>query len=150
MKKHIVRIAKRSLSYFLKGYTVASIPLSFIGAASSAYYLFFEKSNILKNLFPSFTIFILSLGFPLIVFAGLVGYAYFKKTWLFRTDVEVQQESNEQVIITHYLGMWYELKLMEKLGVIPTKSFMERLDYWKMLYRATNWFKEHDNENDLC
>lgn len=138
-KDIMLRIGKRSFLYILAGYTIAFIPLNFVGAASSAYYLFISNNSLLSYLFPSFFSFLLVSGFPLVLFAGFVGYAYLKKTWLFRTNMEIQQESNSQIIINQFVLMESRLMVMQKLGIEPTADFMRRLEYWKVLYDKVEW-----------
>lgn len=133
------RLIKRSFLYVLSGYAIAFIPLNFVGAASSAYYLFVEDNTFLKSLFSSFDLFLFIMGLPLVLFAGLVGYAYLKKTWLFRTNMEIQQESNSQIIINQFLLMEARLMVMQKLGIEPTSDFVRRLEYWRGLYANVSW-----------
>jgi len=72
--------------------------LAFIFAAVNTlvvtYYLAIDRAPILKNIFPEFhyyVIFMTAIGVPILV---LIGYAHFKKTKAYRTEMDISVESN--------------------------------------------------------
>lgn len=85
----------RSWYYFRIGY---SSYFAFIFAAINTltvtYFLAIESYPILKELFPSFTIYVIvavGIGLPLLI---LVGYVHFKRTPAYRSEAAVNFESN--------------------------------------------------------
>ena len=65
-----------------------------INTLTVTYYLAIEQAPILKEVFPSFTIYIIFvslIGVPLLVF---IGYAHFRRTEAYGSEAEVQVESN--------------------------------------------------------
>ncbi len=85
----------RSWYYFRIGY---SSYFAFIFAAINTltvtYFLAIENYPVLKELFPSFTIYVIvavGIGLPLLI---LVGYVHFKRTPAYRSEAAVNFESN--------------------------------------------------------
>ena len=85
----------RGWFYFRQGW---STYFAFIFAAINTmvvtYYLAIENIPILKEVFPTFYVYLFtvsSIGIPLLV---LVGYAHFKRTKAFRAEADIYVESN--------------------------------------------------------
>lgn len=93
MRRILTKIIKRSLTYIRQGYSLASLPFTFVAYTSSIYYLMIVNVPVLHAYFPSFRNFILISGVLFLIW-GLIGYAYLKKTWLYRTFSEIMTESN--------------------------------------------------------
>ena len=98
--------------------------LAAINTLTVTYFLAVDNYPELKTIFPSFEVYIVtivSIGIPLLV---LIGYSHYKRTVTFKSEVDVQMESNpyqrrnivnnslviESIIITNQLL----LKLYEK------------------------------------
>tara|TARA_B100001758_G_C18063296_1_gene429298 strand:+ start:221 stop:676 length:456 start_codon:yes stop_codon:yes gene_type:complete len=98
--------------------------LAAINTLTVTYFLAVDNYPELKTIFPSFEVYIVtivSIGIPLLV---LIGYSHYKRTVAFKSEVDVQMESNpyqrrnivnnslviESIIITNQLL----LKLYEK------------------------------------
>ena len=98
--------------------------LAAINTLTVTYFLAVDNYPELKTIFPSFEVYIVtivSIGIPLLV---LIGYSHYKRTVAFKSEVDVQTESNpyqrrnivnnslviESIIITNQLL----LKLYEK------------------------------------
>ena len=115
----------RSWFYFRTGWqTYFAFILAAINTLTVTYFLAIENYPSLKTIFPSFEVYIVtivSIGIPLLV---LIGYSHYKRTVAFKSEVDVQMESNpyqrrnivnnslviESIIITNQLL----LKLYEK------------------------------------
>lgn len=87
----------RGFFYFVQGYSrYVAMPTSFISFVSTAYYLMVNNISFLKNIFPSFFIFVVSaiiIGIPLSIFFGYFHYKGRGK-FLFKAENEIQIESS--------------------------------------------------------
>ena len=85
----------RSWYYFRMGWsTYFAFIFAAINTLTVTYYLAIEKVPALVSIFPSFVQYVLivsGLGIPILV---LIGYAHFKRTKAFQSEVEILIESN--------------------------------------------------------
>ena len=85
----------RAWYYFRMGWTTYfAFILAAINTLTVTYFLAIENYPSLKLFFPSFEIYILiivSVGVPLLV---LIGFAHFKRTQAFKSEIDVMIESN--------------------------------------------------------
>jgi hypothetical protein len=85
----------RSWYYFRMGWsTYFAFIFAAINTLTVTYYLAIEKVPVLISIFPSFMQYVLiisGLGIPILV---LIGYAHFKRTKAFQSEVEILIESN--------------------------------------------------------
>ena len=85
----------RAWFYFRMGWsTYFAFILAAINTLTVTYFLAIENYPSLKLIFPSFEIYIViivTVGIPLLV---AIGYAHFKRTQAFKSEIDVQIESN--------------------------------------------------------
>ena len=85
----------RSWYYFRTGWsTYFAFILAAINTLTVTYFLAIENYPSLKLIFPSFEVYVIiivSVGIPLLI---LVGYAHFKRTKAFKSEIDVYLESN--------------------------------------------------------
>ena len=85
----------RGWYYFRMGWTTYfAFILAAINTLTVTYFLAIDNYPSLKLIFPSFEIYILiivSVGVPLLV---LIGFAHFKRTQAFKSEIDVMIESN--------------------------------------------------------
>ena len=85
----------RSWYYFRMGWsTYFAFIFAAINTLTVTFYLAIEKIPILASIFPSFFHYVLivsGLGIPVLV---LIGYAHYKRTKAFQSEVEILIESN--------------------------------------------------------
>jgi len=117
----------RYLVYFRRGY---HLYFAFIFAGLNTlvvtYYLAIERATFLKELFPTFVIYaivLISISVPMLI---LVGYSHFKRMGAFKSEREIEQESNPYV---YKLGPGYA-----KYVVIPNDLILNKI----LLKIATN------------
>ena len=88
-------IGFRSWYYFRMGWSVYfAFILAAINTLTVTYFLAVDNYPELKTIFPSFEVYIVtivSIGIPLLV---LIGYSHYKRTVAFKSEVDVQMESN--------------------------------------------------------
>ena len=85
----------RGWYYFRMGWsTYFAFILAAINTLTVTYFLAIDNYPSLKSIFPSFEIYILiivSVGIPLLI---AIGYAHFKRTQAFKSEIDVMIESN--------------------------------------------------------
>jgi len=85
----------RSWYYFRMGWsTYFAFIFAAINTLTVTYYLAIEKIPVLVSIFPSFIQYVLivtALGIPILI---LIGYAHYKRTKAFHSEVEILVESN--------------------------------------------------------
>lgn len=133
------QVVKRSLSYVTKGYAVASLPLVFLGYASSIYYLAVENTAFLHSVFPSFTSFLIVAALTLPIACGLIGYAYYKRSILFKEELLINAESNPIQAHVQHQTIVVLIKMMERLGVEVPEEYLRLKRYWERIDNKRNW-----------
>lgn len=92
MKK---KLLFRSWYYFRTGYaTYLAFVLAAINMIVVVYYLAIQNLPDLKNVFPSFSLWaltVISVGIPLAIF---LGWLHFKRSPTYRSEVDIQVEAN--------------------------------------------------------
>ena len=89
------RVGFRGWFYFRMGWsTYFAFVLAALNTLTVTYYLAIDNYPVLKQIFPSFELYIIvivSIGVPLLTF---VGYAHYKKTQAYRSEADIWIESN--------------------------------------------------------
>lgn len=85
----------RSWFYFRMGWsTYFAFLFAAVNTLTVTYYLAIERLPLLKEIFPSFVIYVViiaAIGIPILT---LIGYVHYKKSVAFKTESEVYFESN--------------------------------------------------------
>ena len=109
----------RGWFYFRHGFmTYFAFILAAINTLTVTYFLAVDNYPVLKIIFPSFetyVIVVVSIGIPLLV---LVGYAHFKRTKAFRSEIDVYLESNPyqaRNMVNAEMSLQLNLKVIELL-----------------------------------
>jgi len=113
----VLNIFKRTWYYVRTGW---SVYFAFIFAAINmlvvTYFLAIDNYPMLKEVFPTFIIYVtivVTIGIPLLVF---IGYMHFKRTPSFRAEAVINFESNpftRRVLVNSELTLKLNTKLME-------------------------------------
>ena len=89
------RVGFRGWFYFRMGWsTYFAFVLAALNTLTVTYYLAIDNYPVLKQIFPSFELYIIvmvSIGVPLLTF---VWYAHYKKTQAYRSEADIWIESN--------------------------------------------------------
>ena len=109
----------RSWFYFRMGWaTYFAFILAAINTLTVTYFLAIDNYPSLKSVFPSFEIYILiivSVGIPLLI---AIGYAHFKRTQAFKSEIDVMIESNpyqRRNTVNNEINLRVNLQLMKLL-----------------------------------
>lgn len=107
----------RGWFYFRIGWsTYFAFLFAAVNTLTVTYYLAIDNYPILKELFPSFdqyVLFVIVIGVPILVFTG---YAHYKKTRAFRSEVDIWIESNpyqSRWLVNSEMTLQLNMKLME-------------------------------------
>ena len=125
----------RGWFYFRMGWsTYFAFILAALNTLTVTYYLAIDNYPILKQIFPSFELYIIilvSLGVPLLV---LVGYVHFKRTAARKAEVDISYETDAykaRTLVNTEISMQLNLKLitlimkLSKNEKIPDESYEE-------------------------
>ena len=119
----------RAWYYFRMGWsTYFAFILAAINTLTVTYFLAIDNYPSLKSIFPSFEIYILiivSIGIPLLI---AIGYAHFKRTQAFKSEIDVMIESNpyqRRNTVNNEINLRVNLQLMKLLTKLVNN---EKLD----------------------
>ena len=119
----------RSWFYFRMGWaTYFAFVLAAINTLTVTYFLAIDNYPSLKSVFPSFEVYILiivSVGIPVLI---AIGYAHFKRTQAFKSEIDVMIESNpyqRRNTVNNEINLRMNLQLMKLLTKLVNN---EKLD----------------------
>ena len=119
----------RGWYYFRMGWsTYFAFILAAINTLTVTYFLAIDNYPSLKLIFPSFEIYILiivSIGIPVLI---TIGYAHFKRTKAFKSEIDVMIESNpyqRRNTVNNEINLRVNLQLMKLLTKLVNN---EKLD----------------------
>tara|TARA_B100000029_G_C17570474_1_gene956440 strand:- start:1615 stop:2076 length:462 start_codon:yes stop_codon:yes gene_type:complete len=117
-----------------------SMYFAFIMAATNTlvvtYYLAIEKIPELTTIFPSFThyvLIIISCGIPLLI---TVGYSHWKRTGAYRTEMEVNFESNpfqSRMLVNSEINLKLNLKVIDLVNKISNNEKIDDAELKKLV-----------------
>ena len=114
MKKNL---GFRSWFYFRMGWsTYFAFIFAAVNTLTVTYFLAIENYPVLKEVFPTFTIYIIliaGIGIPILT---LVGYIHFKRTPSYRTEATIQYETNpfaRRIFVNSELTLQINQKLID-------------------------------------
>ena len=112
----------RSWYYFRTGWsTYFAFIFAAVNTLTVTYFLAIENYPVLKEVFPTFTIYIIiivGIGIPILV---LVGYFHFKRTPSYRAEATVMYETNpfaRRMIVNSELNLQINQKLIDLMLLI--------------------------------
>ena len=135
----------RAWYYFRMGWTTYfAFILAAINTLTVTYFLAIENYPSLKLFFPSFEIYILiivSVGVPLLV---LIGFAHFKRTQAFKSEIDVMIESNpyqRRNTVNNEMNLRMNLQLIKLLTKLVNNEKLNTSESEK-LKELTKTFEE--------
>ncbi len=118
----------RSWYYFRTGWsTYFAFIFAAINTLTVTYFLAIENYPVLKEVFPTFTIYIIiivGIGIPILV---LVGYFHFKRTPSYRAEATVMYETNpfaRRMFVNSELNLQINQKLIDLILLISKNEKM--------------------------
>ena len=135
----------RAWYYFRMGWTTYfAFILAAINTLTVTYFLAIDNYPSLKLFFPSFEIYILiivSVGVPLLV---LIGFAHFKRTQAFKSEIDVMIESNpyqRRNTVNNEMNLRMNLQLIKLLTKLVNNEKLDTSESEK-LKELTKTFEE--------
>ena len=120
----------RGWFYFRMGWSTYFVfILAAINTLTVTYFLAIDNYPTLKSIFPSFeqyALLMISVGIPLLI---LVGYAHFKKTVAYKSEMDIMIESNPYIArntVNSDLSLKLNLKLISLLLKMSTNEKIEK------------------------
>ena len=146
----------RGWFYFRMGWSTYFVfILAAINTLTVTYFLAIDNYPTLKSVFPSFeqyVVIIMGVGIPLLI---VIGYAHYKKTLAYKSEMDVLVESNPYLsrnTVNADLSLKLNLKLISLLLKTSTGEKIEKneLDEIEELYRdISKLVGERSFKNDL-
>ena len=150
------RIGFRGWFYFRMGWSTYFVfILAAINTLTVTYFLAIDNYPTLKAIFPSFeqyALLMISVGIPLLI---LVGYAHFKKTLAYKSEMDIMIESNPYIArntVNADLSLKLNLKLISLLLKMSTGEKIDKneIDEIKKLQLdILKFVSERDFKNNL-
>jgi len=120
----------RGWFYFRMGWSTYFVfILAAINTLTVTYFLAIDNYPTLKSIFPSFeqyALLMISVGIPLLI---VVGYAHFKKTVAYKSEMDIMIESNPYIArntVNADLSLKLNLKLISLLLKMSTNEKIEK------------------------
>ena len=117
----IRRLIQRGLYYVQTGASLGGLPLSLLNFATIFYYNAIANIPFLGEIFTNFYMFIILSATFFVLFFGILGYTFKRKTKFYSSQVEVDVDSNPYMRhkITPTSVPMYEafIKLLEMNGI---------------------------------
>ncbi|MBL76651.1 MAG: hypothetical protein CL763_06995 [Chloroflexi bacterium] len=122
----------RAWYYFRMGWsTYFAFVLAAINTLTVTYFLAIDNYPSLKSVFPSFEVYIIiivTVGIPLLI---AIGYAHFKRTKAFKSEIDVMIESNpyqRRNTVNNEMNLRMNLQLIKLLTKIVNNEKLEPND----------------------
>ena len=148
-------IGYRAWFYFRMGWTTYfAFILAAINTLTVTYFLAIENYPELMAIFPSFEIYIViitSVGIPTLIF---VGYSHYKKTNVFKSEVDILVESNpilRRTTVNADMNLRFSIKLFDLLLKLSKNKVSEDElnDAKKIQNEIINLIKNRSLSNEL-
>ena len=146
----------RGWFYFRTGWSTYFVfILAAINTLTVTYFLAIDNYPTLKAIFPSFeqyALLMISVGIPLLI---LVGYAHFKKTLAYKSEMDVMIESNPYITrntVNADLSLKLNLKLISLLLKMSTGEKIDKNEIdeiGKLQHDTLKFVGERDFKNNL-
>ena len=142
----------RAWYYFRMGWTTYfAFILAAINTLTVTYFLAVENYPSLQLFFPSFEIYILiivSIGVPLLI---TIGFAHFKRTQAFKSEIDVMIESNpyqRRNTVNNEMNLRMNLQLIKLLTKLVNNEKLDTSESEK-LKELTKTFEEFTKERSF-
>ena len=150
------RIGFRGWFYFRTGWSTYFVfILAAINTLTVTYFLAVDNYPLLKVIFPTFeqyTLITVSIGIPLLI---LVGYFHFKRSLAFKSELDIQTESNPYLsrnTVNADLTLKLNLKLISLLLKMSTGEKIDKNEIdeiGKLQHDILKFVDERNFKNDL-
>ena len=149
-------LAFRSWFYFRIGWSTYFV--FFLGAVNTltiTYFLAIDNYPVLKNIFPTFEQYVaisMFVGIPMLV---MFGYAHYKKTKAYKSEIDVLIESNPYLrrnTVNAEISIRLNMKLLSLLLKLSKKEQLDKTEYEEiqdMQKTILNFMQKRSFANDM-
>ena len=149
-------LAFRSWFYFRMGWSTYFVFL--LGAVNTltiTYFLAIDNYPVLKNIFPTFEQYVaisMFVGIPMLV---MFGYAHYKKTKAYKSEIDVLIESNPYLrrnTVNAEISIRLNMKLLSLLLKLSKKEQLDKTEYEEiqdMQKTILNFMQKRSFANDM-
>ena len=149
-------LAFRSWFYFRMGWSTYFV--FFLGAVNTltiTYFLAIDNYPVLKNIFPTFEQYVaisMFVGIPMLV---MFGYAHYKKTKAYKSEIDVLIESNPYLkrnTANIEMSIRLNMKLLSLLLKLSKKEQLDKTEYEEiqdMQKTISNFMQKRSFANDM-
>jgi hypothetical protein len=118
IKNPFPRLIRRGLYYVQTGAALGGLPLSLLNFATIFYYNAIANISFLGNIFTNFYIFVIISTCFFVMFFGLLGFGYKRRSKFFVSQVEVDIDANPYMrdkVVPNNVAIWeLMVELFEK------------------------------------
>ncbi len=129
-------VSFRAWYYFRMGWsTYFAFILAAINTLTVTYFLAIDNYPSLKSVFPSFEVYIIiivTVGVPILI---AIGYAHFKRTQAFKSEIDVMIESNpyqRRNTVNNEINLRMNLQLVKLLTKLLNNEKLETKEHDKL------------------
>ena len=149
-------LAFRSWFYFRMGWSTYFV--FFLGAVNTltiTYFLAIDNYPVLKNIFPTFEQYVvitMFVGIPMLI---MFGYAHYKKTKAYKSEIDVLIESNPYLkrnTANIEMSIRLNMKLLSLLLKLSKKEQLDKTEYEEiqdMQKTISNFMQKRSFANDM-
>ena len=149
-------LAFRSWFYFRMGWSTYFVFL--LGAVNTltiTYFLAIDNYPVLKNIFPTFEQYVviaIFVGIPMLI---MFGYAHYKKTKAYKSEIDVLIESNPYLrrnTVNAEISIRLNMKLLALLLKLSKKEQLDKTEYEEiqdMQKTISNFMQKRSFANDM-
>ena len=149
-------LAFRSWFYFRMGWSTYFVfALGAINTLTITYFLAIDNYPVLKNVFPTFeqyVVIMIAVGIPVLV---MLGYAHYKKTKAYKSEIDVLIESNPYLrrnTVNAEMSIRLNMKLLSLLLKLSKKEQLDKTEYEEiqdMQKTISNFMQKRSFANDM-
>ena len=149
-------LAFRSWFYFRMGWSTYFVfALGAINTLTITYFLAIDNYPVLKNVFPTFeqyVVIMIVVGIPVLI---MLGYAHYKKTKAYKSEIDVLIESNPYLrrnTVNAEISIRLNMKLLSLLLKLSKKEQLDKTEYEEiqdMQKTISNFMQKRSFANDM-
>ena len=149
-------LAFRCWFYFRTGWSTYFVfALGAINTLTITYFLAIDNYPVLKNVFPTFeqyVVIMIVVGIPVLI---MLGYAHYKKTKAYKSEIDVLIESNPYLrrnTVNAEMSIRLNMKLLSLLLKLSKKEQLDKTEYEEiqdMQKTISNFMQKRSFANDM-
>jgi hypothetical protein len=123
----------RCFRSFQDGFSYLSYPLTVISFMTITLYLLIERVPFHNVIFSSWVIFAFVSALVIDPLSSVIGWLHIKRTKFYGAESIVLTEASPLAVVGNTMYCENMLVIMKKLGIKPSREFLQYSEYWKKL-----------------